>query len=61
MTLNCYENLWCFLHISKLVLEPEMENQPPSPLFKPCAKALQPQECLEDFSEDKEPIEDGNI
>jgi Transposase IS4 len=58
MTLNRYENIQRFLHISKPVLESATEIQLPS---KPCAEALQPQDCLEDSLEEEEPVEDGNI
>jgi hypothetical protein len=42
MTLNRYENIRRFLYISKPVLEPAMENQPPPPIFEPCIETLQP-------------------
>jgi hypothetical protein len=61
MTLNCYKNLQCFLYISKLVLEPTIENQPPPPIFEPRIEALLPHECLEDSLEEEEPIEDRNV
>jgi hypothetical protein len=61
MTLNRYENLRRFLHISKPVPEPTMENQPPLPTSKPQTEAPQPQDCLEDSLEEEELIEDGNV
>jgi hypothetical protein len=61
MTLNRYENLRRFLHISKLVPEPTMENQLPLPMPKPRTKAPQPQTYLEDSSEEEELGEDGDV
>jgi hypothetical protein len=61
MTINRYENIRRFLHISKPILEPAMENRPPLFVFEPCTKAPQPQDCLEDSSEEEELVDDGNI
>jgi hypothetical protein len=61
MALNCYENLRRFLHISKPILEPKIENPTPPPPPEPCTEALQPQERPEDSSEDEELGDNGNV